>query len=383
MAHERERAVGIGEHGLWQGGGERPIIGAGQAGEHGLGLAAELSGGGEGREPVLVCADIGGAGAVTREHEPDAAGQEVARAQVLAGDLALAAEAHRALAPALLLGRFPAAARGALAVAEREQHAGVAVGGAGQQLVGRGGDGVAELDDILRRILPGGLAPAHDLDAGGDQRAVADGGRGGAVVDREEHRIGLGRARGAPLPAQDLVDIGGVVLLAVEGEATDITIAGLDLLQAERDLVEVAEDQLIARDLEVEVGPGVELALLPAHRLVLGHLRRHAIDLDRVALLRLTMGQQRRDDRQQAVALGAERGDHAPALGLDVVRVAALVPEVTRLAGLRGRPLAPGRRIVEAFGEHRRVIVGVDHQEVQVGCCLLCHVYGDGARATT
>jgi hypothetical protein len=220
-------------------------------------------------------------------------------------------------------------------------------------------------------VLAGGLALADDLDAGAHEGAVADAGGGGAVVHGEEERAGVlaGPGGGASLVAQDLVDVGGVAVVVGEGEAADVAVALLDLLEGERDLVEVAEQKLIARDLDVEVGAGVELFLLPAHGLVLGHARGDAVDLDLVAaLLFAAQGDERLDQREQAVALGALRGDDSPALGLEVVGVAALVPEVTGVArGLLAGALLAGGAVGQTFGQHGGAVVGVDHQEVQVG----------------
>lgn len=190
-------------------------------------------------------------------------------------------------------------------------------------------------------------------------------------MHREEQRAGLlGRGRGrAPLVAQDLVDVGGVAVVVGEREPADVAVALLDLLEAERDLVEVAEDELVARDLDVEVGAAVEDLLLPAHRLGLAHARGDAVDADLVAALLLAAERdQRGDEREQAVARGALGREDPPALGLEVVGVAALVPEVIGL-GRRGavRALAARRPVGEPVGQDRRTLVGVDHQQVEVG----------------
>jgi hypothetical protein len=101
---------------------------------------------------------------------------------------------------------------------------------------------------------------------------MADLRRRAAVVDAEERSVGERAHRRAALPLQDLVDVGVVALEVLEREAPDEALRALDLLQLERDLVEVAEEQLIARDL-VRLVAVVDV-LTPAQRLLGGHARR-------------------------------------------------------------------------------------------------------------
>jgi hypothetical protein len=118
VADEAERPARAGERGLRQRRDEGRLTGARQAAEHDLGAALELPLGEQRVEPALVCAGVGRAGAEAGEHEPQAAGQEFGAGEVDARELAVASEAHRALARALLGRGAPAAAGRALAVAE-------------------------------------------------------------------------------------------------------------------------------------------------------------------------------------------------------------------------------------------------------------------------
>jgi hypothetical protein len=190
---------------------------------------------------------------------------------------------------------------------------------------------------------------------------VADRRRRGAVVHGVEDgpRIPV---RLAPLGGQELVDVGSVILEAVEGEAPDKAVGRLDHLLLGRHLVEVAEDQLITWEILLIALAGLKHLLAPARGLRGAQPRWHPILVHRRALLLPAGLDQRAYRGDQRVALGPLGGDHRPALCDEVVGQPALAPQVVR-EHLRGRP---HRARVGRGGaaERGRVIVGVDEQQL-------------------
>ncbi len=193
---------------------------------------------------------------------------------------------------------------------------------------------------------------------------MADPSRGGAVVHAVEERVGLATSRRtAPLPAQHLVDVGLVPLRIRERQAPDKALRSLNVLELERHLVEIPEEELIAGD---EVGVVVVVDVLtPALRLLEGHPRRDSVDPEGPAEVCAGVDQ-RLDPGDEAVAVLALGSDHRPPLSGDVVaRGAEIVEgEPSGHLALVLIPFVAGGVVRQARVEHRRVLVGVGEEEV-------------------
>jgi hypothetical protein len=362
VPEERERPVGVGQRRLREPGHERTI--ARNPVEHRPGVAAKAPMVRELHEPRVIGALPRAPGPEARHHQPHAAGHERATDEILAAELPAAPEAHRALAAALVLVGRPACAWRALAVTQAEEHGRAIGAGEAHEVIGIGdalGSGVDERIGVeLATLEP----LARGLEARAHERIVADGGGRGAIVHRIEDRPPLGRWRGVLLPAQELVHVGLVAGVVGEREPADVAVGGLDLLDRERDLVEIAEHELIARQLDVGVALRAKHLLLPHRGLGLGHRGRHPVDRRRLAALLLaTVPDERLDEREQAIAARALGGDDPPALEREIVGVTTLVPQVSG-HGLLDLPHA--YRIAAHAFDHGLVIVGMDHQQAQV-----------------
>ena len=235
-------------------------------------------------------------------------------------------------------------------------------------------------DQLVRRRLLG-VAGAADraglkssrrahalchLDDRLDKASMTDPGRRRAVVDAVKEGVRLTSRPARPsLPTEDLINIGLVALRIGEGETTDKALRRLHVLELDRHLVEVAEEELIARD-QIWVFVVVDV-LTPALRLLEGHPRGDAIDPDRPAELGAGVDQ-RLDPGDQPISVLAFRGDHGPPLGGDIVAGSAEIVERETARLLRlALPLITCGVVGEAPVEHRRMLVGVGQKEVKIG----------------
>jgi hypothetical protein len=271
-------------------------------------------------------------------------------------------------------------------VAHGQQDGGVGRADVGDQIVGRGQPpGLAELDDVARRELTAVAILARDRQAGCDQRLVAQRRGGRAVVRGVEHRARAGDRRWRSLPRQQLGDVRLVAAIVGKREPADDAVEHLDLLERERHLIEIAEDELVEGDLGVRQRLVEEDLAVPAERGFSVHARRHAIDPDVVpSLLGPAQGDERLYQRLEPPAGVALGHDQRPALRREVVGITSAVEQLFGRRQAHRRGSLSQRLAREPAGERRLMVVGVRQQELDRGQILDGHtVSGAGLVAST
>lgn len=252
-------------------------------------------------------------------------------------------------------------------MAEGEQHRRIELLDFPPQIIWVGNRLVAELDDVAGVELPGLLPLARHRKPGSDQRPIAGFGGGGLIVHGKKDGAGLGDGARPLLPAQDLFNVRLIALIVGKGQPPDVIVRRLDLLNSQRHLIQIAEDQLVARQVVGGVLAGVKVLLLPLQRLDHVELGGGRIDLDLPpALRRRARSYKRRNQRKEALPRGALGNDHPPALALQIVLIGGIIPQVARGAPIFRLVLGLRRAIGKPGGQDRPAVIGVHHQQIEL-----------------